>query len=209
MGKKILSKFQVTDLDAVLLATPFKIQTNWYVITGAACTGKTTQLEMLADRGYLTAAETARQYFKEEMAKGRSSQEIRDCGHKTQLGIFHLQQDLECKLPTRELVFLDRGMPDLLSFHRVHGLDPNEVLPGCRHYRYAGVFILDRLPIERKVQLGPEDKKSSKFLDQWLERDYTSMGYSVVRVPVLTPRERLAFILDRVPVSERVKNTPQ
>jgi hypothetical protein len=30
------------ELDPDLLSAPFRVQTNWHVITGAACSGKTT-----------------------------------------------------------------------------------------------------------------------------------------------------------------------
>ena len=34
--------FRATELDPALLSTPFEVQTNWHVITGAASCGKTT-----------------------------------------------------------------------------------------------------------------------------------------------------------------------
>ncbi|MHC4071894.1 MAG: AAA family ATPase, partial [Planctomycetota bacterium] len=44
--------FRTTELDPDLLATPFGIQTNWHVITGAPCSGKTTLIDQLADKGF-------------------------------------------------------------------------------------------------------------------------------------------------------------
>jgi predicted ATPase len=41
-------------------------------------------------------------------------------------------------------------------------------------------------------------KKNAKFIDEWLERDYTALGYGVVRVPVFPPRERLVFVQERL-----------
>lgn len=193
--------YLVRELDPDLLSEPFKLLTNWNVITGAPCSGKTTLIDLLIGLGYKTAYETAREYFEQEMAKGRSSQEIRDCGAQTQFGIFDMQRELENDLPSEEVVFLDRGLPDSLTFHRLFNLNPDELLPGCRHHRYASVFVLDRLPFEREIQLGPEDEKSAQFIDEWLERDYAALGYDVVRVPVLPPQERLGFILERLPKS--------
>ena len=40
--------FITSELDSHILSTPFGIQTNWHVITGAACTGKTTLIDGLA-----------------------------------------------------------------------------------------------------------------------------------------------------------------
>ena len=190
--------YTLSNLDPEILSNPFKLQTMWHVITGASCSGKSTLIEDLAQVGYQTAPETARIYFKSEMAKGRTSQEIRNSGNATQMGIFELQRDLEAGLPADQVVFLDRALPDSLTYHRLFGLYPNELLPACFTYHYASVFLLDRLPFLREVRLGPEDEKPAQFVDEWLERDYAALGYNVVRVPVLPPRERLSFILDLI-----------
>ena len=197
--------YLIQQLDPQNLSTPFKKKTNWHVITGAPCSGKTTIIELLAQKGYLTAHETAREYFELEMTKGRSSQEIRDSGYTTQMGIFALQRELENSLEPGRVIFLDRGLPDTITFNRLFRLGLEQVLPACFKHFYASVFILDRLPFAREVQLGPEDEKPAGFIDEWLERDYSSLGYQVVRVPVSSPAERLQFILDRLPGSD--KNT--
>lgn len=184
-------------MDPVTLSTPFKVQTSWHVISGATCSGKTTLIDQLAAKGFQTVLETARYYFKREMGKGRFSQEIRDSGYPTQRAIFDMQVRNERRLRPNEAAFLDRGLPDLLTFLRVFGLNPNEILPECFDLRYASVFILDRLPIDRKIKPGPEDDATAEFLDEWLERDYSALGYSVVRVPVIPPQERLGYVLER------------
>lgn len=196
--------YLVQELNPELLSSTFKIQTNWHVITGAPCSGKTTLIDQLSGIGYQKANETAREYFEIEMAKGRTSQEIRESGHPTQMGIFGMQQRLENELRPEEVVFLDRALPDSLTFHRVFGLNPDQLLLECFKHRYASVFVLDRLPFAREVKLGPEEEQPARFIDKWLERDYTALGYSVVRVPVLPPTERLAFIFDLLSEQEQV-----
>jgi predicted ATPase len=190
--------FQTIALDPGLISTPFGLQKNWYVLTGAACCGKTTLIEMLAEKGFEVIPESARPYFEAELAKGRTVEEIRKDGASLQRGIALLQLGYERGFQGDNITFLDRAIPDVLTFFRIFGLDPNEILPECFHYRYAGVFILDRLPFRRNQPLGPEDDTASDFLDEWLVRDYTSLGYEVVRIPVLSPHERLAFILERL-----------
>lgn len=191
--------YLIQELDPHILSTHFEIKTNWHVITGSPCSGKTTIIELLAQMGYDTAHETAREYFEKEMAKGRPSKEIRECGYTTQLGIFEMQWDLENSLEPGRIIFLDRGLPDTITFNRLFRLDLNAVLTACFKHLYASVFILDRLPFAREVMLGPEDEKPARFIDEWLERDYSSLGYQVVRVPVYSPDERLQFILERIP----------
>jgi predicted ATPase len=132
---------RTAELDPVLLSTPFGVQTNWHVITGAQSSGKTTLIDQLADEGFQTVPEVARQYFEREKAKGRTM-----------------------------------------------GLK-------CFHHRYASVFVLDRLSFQHDG-LREEVDVSASFLDEWLARDYGALGYDVVRVPVLPPQERIAFVLE-------------
>lgn len=191
-------KFVATSLDPDLLLTSFRVQTNWHVLTGAACCGKTTLADGLAERGFRIIPESARQYFETEMRKGRTLDEIRRDGAGLQRGIAALQLRFERDCQAAAMVFLDRAIPDSLTFYRVYGMDPNEILPACFYHRYAAIFLLDRLPFHRQGTLGPEDDVTSAFLNAWLARDYSALGYDVVRVPVLPPEERLAFILSRL-----------
>lgn len=193
-------------LDAQILSTPFETITSWHVLTGAACCGKTTMLDMLAARGYAVILESARDYFMGEMSRGRTLDEVRKDGHALQRGIAKMQLSYEDSFDAMQTTFLDRAIPDSLTFYRVHGMDPNEILPSCFRRRYDGVFILDRLPLHRDQTLGPEDDANSNFLDRWLARDYQALGYQVVRVPVLSPEERLEFILAKIGGQGRISS---
>jgi len=57
--------------------------------------------------------------------------------------------------------------------------------------------MLDRFPYQQDGVRGGDDT-SAAYFDSWMSRDYSALGYSVVRVPVLPPEERLAFILERL-----------
>ncbi len=189
--------FRTTELDPDLLSTPFRVQTNWHVITGAACSGKTTLITQLADKGFRTVPEIGRVYVEREMAKGRTMDEILENGAVTQRCIVEMQMRFERRLRVNEVAFLDRASPDCLTYCRVIGLNPNEILAECFHHRYASVFILDRFPFQQDgVRI--EDDATAGLIDEWLARDYSALGYSVVRVPVLSPEERLAFVLERL-----------
>ena len=111
-----------------------------------------------------------------------------------------MQLSIEGGLRAIDVLFLDRALPDCLAWHRVAGLNPNELLSEYFHHRYASVFILDPLPFQengaREI-----DAVEVGYLDEWLARDYSALGYRVVRVPVLSPQERLAFVLETL--SER------
>lgn len=186
--------YRNTELVPNLMATSFKVQTKWHVITGAPCSGKSTLINQLADNGFRTAPEAARQYYEREMASGRTIEEIRDDMTSCVHGIMGLMLEIERGLDPNEVICLDRGYPDTLAFGRQFGLDPNEYLPDCFHHRYASVFLLDRFPVQLNG-VRTEDDAAADYLDEWHNRDYTALGYRVVRVPVLPQQERLAFVL--------------
>lgn len=191
-------KFITKKLDRGLLSTPFEIQTRWHVIAGAPSCGKTTLIDLLAEKGFNIVPEGAREFMEGEIAAGRTIEEIHADGAGLQRSIHDLQLQLESGLPPAESVFLDGALPEKLAWYRVFGLDPNEILPDCFRRRYASVFVLERLPT-RLDGLRFDDDTLPAFLDEWIARDYEALGYPVIRVPVLAPEERLAFVLERLP----------
>jgi predicted ATPase len=190
-------KFRATELNLDLLSTPFGLQTNWHVITGAPCSGKTTLIDQLADKGFQTTPEIGRKYIKREMARGRTIDQIRGNSATFARAIKDMQLGIEHGLRATDVIFLDRAFPDCLAFYRVRGLNPNEILLECFHYRYASVFILDPLPFQENGARD-DDAAIAGYLNEWLARDYSALGYSVVSVPVLSPQERLTFVLERL-----------
>jgi predicted ATPase len=167
------------------------------VITGAPSCGKTTLIDQLAEQGFQTVPETAHLYIEREMASGRKLNEVLKNRVAFQEILIEMQLGIEHELQTNEVTFMDRALPDSLAFNRYVGLDPNGLLPECFHHCYASVFILDPLPFQKN---GVRDYDSAvvEYLDEWLSRDYSALGYRVVRIPVLEPQERIAFVLERL-----------
>lgn len=188
---------RATELDPDLLSTPFAVQTNWHVITGAPSSGKTTLIDQLASRGFRTIPESGRQYIEGELAKGCPIEEIRQNMAGIQIILKEMQREVEQGLPAHDLIFLDGAVPGSLAWYRAFGLNPNEMLPDCFHLRYASVFILASLPYEENGARD-EDARIVDYLYEWLTRDYIALGYRITRVPVLPVQERLAFLLDRL-----------
>jgi predicted ATPase len=164
------------------------------VVTGAPSCGKTTLINLLADKGFQTSPEGARLYLEREISKGRTIEEMRSNQVTLQCGIKDIHLEIERGLQANDFIFLDRAVPDCLAWDRVFGLNPNEFLRECFHYQYASIFILDRLPLQLDG-LRYKDKTLQGFTEEWHVRDYNALGYSIVKVPVLPPEERLAFVL--------------
>lgn len=194
MSARSQPDFRIIPLETNLLTTPFRIQTNWHVITGAPSCGKTTLINLLIGRGFQTTAEGARLYLERELASGRTIEQIRANEADLQRGIKNAQLAIELGLQADHCIFLDSAIPDCLAWHRYFGLNPNEFLQECFCNRYASVFFLDRLPYQLDG-LRYQDDALPRFLEEWQIRDYLALGYRITRVPVMPPEERLAFIL--------------
>jgi len=151
-------------------------------------------IDLLAGKGFQTAPEGARLYLEREITRGRTVEDIRSNEVALQCGIKDMQLEIERGLLANDFIFLDRAVPDCFAWYRVFGLNPNEFLQECFHYRYASVFMLDRLPLQLDG-LRYKDDVLQDFTEEWHTRDYIALGYSIVKVPVLPPEERLEFVL--------------
>ncbi len=191
------SQFLATTLDPALLCTPFRVKTNWHVITGASSSGKTTLINLMKDRGFNTSPEKARQYIESELAKGRSLDELQKDLAVFNRSIMSFTLNEEQRLPTDKTIFLDRSVIDTLSYCRIVGIDPNELLPFCFHFQYASVFILDRLPFDYDG-VRYEDEEIAEFLHSWSLKDYIALGYNPITVSIMPVEERLSFILKKL-----------
>ena len=134
--------YRYTELDPDLLSMPFSVQTNWHVITGAPCCGKTTLIDLLANKGFQTVPETAHLYIEREISKGRTFNEILGDRVSLQWILIDMQLIVEHELHANDVTFLDRALPDSLAFNRFFGLNPNEILLECFHYRYASTIVM-------------------------------------------------------------------
>ena len=72
-----------------------KRQTNWYVITGGPSSGKTTTVNLLKERGYITTFEHARHYLDTQRLKGRTIEDVRKQQKEFQLVVLDMQIEQE------------------------------------------------------------------------------------------------------------------
>jgi predicted ATPase len=196
MIKSPQQNYLTTELDPNTLSTSFEIQTNWHVITGATCSGKTTLINQLSKKGYKTIPEVARKYYSINGKKLRIDQDLEQLKNLSR-GLTDILLNNENKLKPDDFLFLDRAFPDQLTYYRILGINPNEILADCFHYHYARIFILDRFSfIQDAVRY--ENEKTVEFLNEWHARDYSSLGYEVIKVPAIPPDERIEFVLKRI-----------
>jgi len=169
--------------------------TNWFVITGGPSTGKTTVINLLTERGYKTTIEHARHYIDTMKEEGRTVEEIRTNKRKFQLGVLDMQIEQEAELSPSDTVFLDRAIPDAMAYYRFLKLEYDKILlDAMKEVAYKKIFILDRLPFVNDYAR-TEDEQAQKLIHQLIIEVYQSLEFPVVFVPVISPDERVEFIL--------------
>ena len=171
------------------------IQTNWYVITGAPCSGKTTVVNILNAKGYKTTIEHARHYLDTQRSFGKSIEETRSHQMEFQSGILDMQIEQEEALSPDDVVFLDRAIPDALAYYRFLNLVEDEkLLTAMRTISYKKIFILDYLPLVQDYARR-EDAEAQKKIHALISEVYESFPFQVIHVPVFKPEERVELIL--------------
>ena len=169
--------------------------TNWYVITGGPSTGKTTIINLLTEKGYKTTIEHARHYIDTMKEEGRTVEEIRTNKRKFQLGVLDMQIEQEAELSPSDTVFLDRAIPDAMAYYRFLKLEYDKILlDAMKEVAYKKIFILDRLLFVNDYAR-TEDEQAQKLIHQLIIEVYQSLEFPVVFVPVISPDERVEFIL--------------
>ena len=175
-----------------------RIKTNWYVITGGPSSGKTTTVNLLKERGYITTMEHARHYLDTQRLKGKTREEVRKNQREFQLGVLDMQIEQENQISPEILVFLDRAIPDALAYYRFLNLPEDvKLTEALRTVSYKKIFILDCLPFVNDYARN-EDVVAQKKIHALLSEVYESLPFPVIHVPVLSPEERVDFILQNL-----------
>lgn len=167
---------------------------NWYVITGAPCSGKTTLIEALEREGFSVVPEVARMLIDSEIIKGRTIQEIRSDEKIFQDAVLAMKYEIEKSLPVESVTFFDRGIPDSLAYYELHNfpitdIDRKKIL----HSNYKKIFILDYIPLVQDYAR-TETVEEQKQLDHLLEKAYRDCRIEIVRVPLMSVPKRVAYV---------------
>lgn len=167
----------------------------WYAITGGPSSGKSTTVELLRQRGHQVSPEVARTILDEQVALGRTVAEVRAAGEEFQQRILARQVELEATFDTEAVIFLDRGIPDGLGYERFLRLEPNlAIAEAASHARYRRVFVLDTLHLHDDGSR-IEDEADQQGIHDNIVAVYTELGHDLVTVPVMSPEQRVEFIL--------------
>jgi predicted ATPase len=171
--------------------------TNWYVFTGAPCSGKTSVIAELERRGFRVVHEVARAYINRELRKGNRLEQIKADALIFERHILTEKLNIEAALSEDEIVFLDRAVPDSIAYFQLEGLDDAEPLKKSRIVRYKKIFLFEPLAFLRDAVRSEDDKLADR-LNRLTEESYRRLNYKILRVPILPIDKRADFILQHL-----------
>jgi len=168
-----------------------------HVITGGPGIGKSTVVNLLADRGYKTVSESARYVIEREQRLGTNSLPWINLKSFQQL-VMDRQLEQESILPNSKTVFLDRGLVDGFGYCAKSGIEAPLRMVELSQGRYSKIFLLDPLPNYENDTVRLEDEVEAKIIHRAISEAYRLFGYELITVPVLLPDERVDYILARI-----------
>jgi predicted ATPase len=172
---------------------------RFFVLTGGPGSGKTTLIECLSAAGYATSVEAGRGIIRDQLAISGTALPWHDRALFAELMLSWEMRSHAIAEATPGSVFFDRGVPDVIGYLRLAGLEvPAHVEQAAREFRYnRRVFILPHWPeIFAQDSERRQDENEARRTHASMVATYTACGYDLVEIPKASVKDRLAFIQD-------------
>ncbi|MGZ9676499.1 AAA family ATPase [Flavobacterium sp. GNP001] len=177
------------------------MQKEIIVIIGGPGTGKSTLIDGLVEKGHCCYPEISREVTLEAKKQGIDQlflekpllfSEMLLEGRKKQFS--------NAAKEPHEVVFIDRGIPDVLAYmHYIGDTYPDSFDAACREHLYSKIFLL---PPWEEIYISDEARyenfEQAQIIYNHLVETYQKYGYNLIEVPKDTVENRIQYILERI-----------
>jgi predicted ATPase len=184
-----------------------KVPKEIIVIIGGPGTGKTTIIDGLIQRGHCCYPEISREVTMEAKKQGIEQLFLENPLLFSELLLEGRKKQFRnaCHEP-HDMVFLDRGIPDVLAYmHYIGDSYPAGFDNACHEHKYTKIFIL---PPWEEIYISDdaryENFEQAKLIYGHLCETYQGYGYELVEVPKGDIESRINFILEKVHAEKTV-----
>ncbi len=168
------------------------------VITGGPGTGKSTVIEELCKRNFECMEEISRAITLNARDTGIEQLFLTKPLLFSELLLEgRVNQYIEAEKKNSELVFFDRGIPDIQAYMNYICIDyPSSYINSSKMYRYNYVFLM---PPWEEIYFSDSERyenfEQALAIHNHIERTYKELNYTIVEVPNGTIEDRTDFIL--------------
>jgi len=173
---------------------------HYFVLTGAMGSGKSAILEQLLTMGRNCVPEPARQILQEQRAISASGVPESDPDLFTRLMLSRATSFYLGNSGAETLTIFDRGIPDLIAYAELFGLDTKIYYNAANLYKYnpcvfwfKGWKDIYKHDEERKM-----DFQQAYEFGERVHNIYQELGYDVIQVPLLSIDQRAEFIYNKL-----------
>ena len=177
------------------------MQKEIIVIIGGPGTGKTTIIDGLVAKGHCCYPEISREVTLEAKKQGIEQLFLEKPLLFSELLLEGRKKQFQnaTKEP-HEIVFIDRGIPDVLAYmHYIGDSYPATFDAACREHTYSKIFIL---PPWEEIYISDAERyenfEQAKLIYNHVTETYQNYGYKLIEVPKDTMNNRILFILDEI-----------
>ena len=173
---------------------------HYFVMTGAMGSGKSVILEQLKMMGLPCVPEPARQILQEQRAISARGVPDIDPDLFTQLMLSRATSFYLGNFATEAVAVFDRGIPDMIAYAELFGLDSKIYYNSATLYRYNPCVFWFK-GWEDIYTHDEERKMSFQQADDFGERAheiYRELRYDIIPVPELPIEKRAEFIYNKI-----------
>ena len=173
------------------------------VLIGGPGTGKSTVLHELKNRGYFCFPEVSREVTLKAQEDGIEQLFLTDpLLFSKMLLEGREKQFLEADQTNNDLIFFDRGIPDIPAYLRYFKTDfPSYFTEKSEQYRYDKVFLFspwEEIFVSDNERY--ENFNQSKEIHTFLIDTYQKLGYNLINVPFGNVNDRTNFIINSLDI---------
>ena len=177
------------------------MNTKKIVITGGPGTGKSAIISELLGRGHNCMLEISRQITRDARLNGTDQLFLTNPLLFSELLLEgRIKQYIQANNLDSELVFMDRGIPDVLAYMDYIGdTYPKEFIDTCKNHVYDHVFILSPWQeIYTSDNERYENFEQAVKIHHHLLNTYEKYEYNLIDVPFERVEKRTDHILDMI-----------